>query len=145
MASDEADVAVGLTFSMTGFAALNAREILDFTLPPAMKEILNISHQGSTLGQKKKAVVLKDVEPLVLILHHWQDYDYFADIDSADAPVVCTITCPSGATIAFYGILARYEPQQATLNDKMTAQATIEVSNDTAATPSQTIVVTPAA
>lgn len=142
MAADEAGVAVGLTFSMTGFTNLNAREILDFTLPPAMKEVLDITHQSSTVGLKKKSAILKDAGPLSLILHHKDDYDYFAEVDLADEPVSCTITCPSGGTVVFFGLLASYTPQNSTINGKMTAEVVVEISNDTAA--SQTITVTAA-
>ena len=140
MASDAVDIATGLSISFTGLANLNNREILDFTLPPAMVEIINASKQSTTGGHFKIPADIKDVEPLVLVLHHWQDYDYFADIGTK---AVVTITCPSGATIAFTGILQRYEPQQATLNGKMVAEATIEVSYDTS--EGETITVTPAA
>lgn len=145
MASDKVDIAVGMTFSMTGFAGLNALELLDFTEPESSKEMENVSHQGSLKGHGYRAKKLKEGGTLVLIVHHDQDYDYQADVDAALLPVACTLTRPSGATVAFFGILMRYTPQQATLNDKMVAEVEIQVSNDTSASAnpaSQNIVVT---
>ena len=142
MASDEADIATGASLTFAAAAIVAAREILDFTPPEASVEIEDVSHQGSLTALKKIAKNLKDYGQLELVLHHWQDYDYFSEI-GATGPV--TLTMPSGATLAFYGILQSYSPQAATLNNKMTANAVIVLTGDTAATPSETVVITPAA
>lgn len=139
MASDAVDIATGASLSFTGLTNLNNREILDFTLPEAFAELINISNQSTVGGHKQIAANIHTIEPLRLLVHHWQDYDYFADIGTKDTVV---FTCPSGATITFTGILQRYAPQDATLNDKMTAEVIIAVSNDE--TAGETIVVTAA-
>ena len=136
MPSPEVDIATGASLSFTGLAALNAREILDFTPPEAAVETENISNQSTTGGHGKVAKDIHNIGSLILILHHFQDYDYFADIGTKAA---VTMTMPSTATIVFTGILVRYTPQQATLNEKMTAEVEIEISNDVA--KSETIVV----
>jgi hypothetical protein len=141
MASPEVDIATGCSISFTGLAGLNAREILDFKQPAVRALIEDVSNQASTVGHKKIARDLKEFDNLTLVLHHFQDYDYPADVGTKAA---ITLTLPSGATVAFYGILEEYDPQEATLNEKMVANVSIAVSADTAATPSETFVITAA-
>lgn len=140
MASPAVGIATGASLSFTGLTDLNNREILDFTLPEASVDVILASHQGSLTAHKYIAAVLKEYGSLVLILHHWQDYNYFSDIGTKNR---VTITLPSTATITFTGILQRYTPQQATLNDKMSAEAEIKLSGDTnESTLVETIVIT---
>lgn len=129
MASPEVDIATGASISFTGLDGLTAREILDFTPPEAMVELENISCQATTGGHKQIAREIHTIGPLILSVHHFQDYDYFADIGTKAA---CVLTLPSAATVTFTGILVRYTPQQATLNEKMTAEVEIGISNDIA-------------
>ncbi len=130
MASPEVDIATGASISFTGLANLNAREILDFKQPAVRALIEDISNQASTVGHKKIARDLKEFDTLNLVLHHFQDYDYAADVGTK---AVVVLTLPSAATMTFTGILALYDPQEATLNEKMVANVEIEVSADLAA------------
>jgi hypothetical protein len=127
MASPEVDIATGCSISFTGLANLNAREILDFKQPAVRALIEDISNQQSTVGHKKIARDLKEFDTLNLVLHHFQDYQYYTDVGTK---AVVTLTLPSGATMVFTGILAEYDPQEATLNEKMVANVVIEVSAD---------------
>ena len=138
MASPEVDIATGCSISFTGLANLNNREILDFKQPAVRALIEDISNQASTVGHKKIARDLKEFDSLNLVLHHFQDYQYYNDVGTK---AQVTLTLPSGATMVFYGILEEYDPQDATLNEKMTANVTIAVSADASATPAETFVI----
>ncbi len=127
MASDELDVGVGLTFTMTG-TALGARKIEDFTLPGPEVEILPGSHQGTTGALFKIPADLPDYGAFEMVLHHWQDYDYTADIGKVTTGNGCVITSPSGATVSFDGILRSYKPQRTTINDRMLADVMVEIT-----------------
>jgi len=137
--SPEVDISTGCSISFTGLAGLNAREILDFKQPAVRALIEDVSNQSSLVGHKKIARDLKEFDNLTLALHHFQDYDYASDVGTK---ALVTLTLPSGATMAFYGILEEYDPQEATLNEKMVAKVSIAGSADTAATPSETFIIT---
>ena len=136
--SPEVDIATGCSISFTSLAGLNAREILDFKQPAVRALIEDVSNQASTVGHKKIVRDLKEFDNLTLVLHHFQDYDYPDDVGTKDTVV---LTLPSGATVTFTGILEEYDPQEATLNEKMVANVSIAVSADASATPSETFVI----
>ncbi len=126
MASDEVDIAVGL--SIAGFpTVLASRQIVDYTLPACLVDIINKSHQGTTGNHTKMAADLKDGGQLELTVHHFQDYDYWAEVGTEGT---CTVTLPSGATLAFTAVYESYTPQNAPLNGKMVADAVLTVSSN---------------
>jgi hypothetical protein len=134
MASPEFDIAVGLSLAATGdLASLASREIEDFTLPAAEGDTIQSSHQGTTAPGPHSYIAtdLYDPGSIELTLHHWQDLDYWALIGKSDT---LTFTLPSGATIAFTGILTSYTPQGSRLNEQMLADATIKVSGSVTVT-----------
>ncbi|NIO43787.1 MAG: hypothetical protein GTO41_28695 [Burkholderiales bacterium] len=130
MASGEIDVAVGCTLAMVG-TSLGTRQLVDFTPPASEVDIIDSSHQGTTTAKTFIAADLADYGSFEGTLHHWQDYDHYADTGVSGA---VTITLPSGATLVFTGILQSYTPQQATLNEKMLADVVIKVSGDVTVT-----------
>lgn len=126
MASAEADIAVGL--SISGFPTLLAsRQIVDYTLPAALAELVDTSYQGTTTNRTKIPADLVDGGELELTVHHWQDYDYWSEVGTSGE---ITVTLPSGATLVFTAVFVSYTPQNAPLNGKMVADAVLAVSGD---------------
>lgn len=131
MASDEVDIAVGYSLVYAG-TSLGSRQILDVTLPDAITEMIETTHQGTTTAKTFTAADIGDNGTLTLIVHHFQDYDYFADRGFSGP---ATLTTPSGATLAATMVYERYTPQQHTLNEKMLADVALKISGDVVVTP----------
>ena len=127
MPSDELDVAVGLTFSMTG-TNLNLRKIEDFTPPGGEIEEIPASHQGTTGALFSIPADLPEMGTFEFVVHHQQDYDWIADLGKVTTSNGCVVTLPSGATISFDGWLKAYKPQRAPLNNKMVADVTVKIT-----------------
>lgn len=138
MASPKLNIFTGATLTFTGLTNLNAVELLDATLPPGLVEIIDISHQLTTVALKKVAKAIADYGSATFLLHHWLDYDFWADLGTKAR---VTLLFGNTASITFTGIYKQYTPQQFTFNEKMVAELEIEISGDTAATPSETVVV----
>lgn len=123
MASDELDIATGLTLSMTG-TSLSSRKITDYQLPPGRVAIHPASNQDTTGVLDSIAADLIDAGVFRCVLEHQQDYDYYADLKTRNT---VTITTPSTATVVFTGIFEAYEPQQSVINEPMHADIEIRV------------------
>ena len=130
MPSDELDVGTGCTVTLAG-TGLSARQLEDFTPPAAVVDLLPASHQGSTIALDFIPADLADYGEFAGVLHHWQDYDYFADLKTKAST---TVTLPSGATLVFTGLFYKYEPQSVTLNDRLLADFAIRVCSDVTVT-----------
>lgn len=128
MASALVDIAVGLSFTNDNiaFGSFSSIEVVDFTLPEAIVELVEVTHQGSTTRKEWVVQDLQDTGAFIAVVHHHQDFDYFADVGKSGALV---LTLPSTATMAFTGLFVRYTPQGSTLNDKMVAEMEFKINS----------------
>lgn len=124
MPSPEKDIAVGLSFTY-GTTNIDGRKILDYTLPECIAPLVEQSDQSSTNHLEFVGADLTDAGKFRVVVYHWQDYDYWSEVGQTAALV---ITTPSGATITCQAVYESYTPQQATLNDRMLAEAVFQLT-----------------
>jgi len=117
-----AELGTGTTITFaTGFLA----EILSISGPGMSREMIDISHMGTTIAHAYMVADLYDTGEITVELQ----YIPGTTIPIANAQETITITFPdSGAsTLAFTGAMSGFEPS-IPLEDKMTATVTIKAS-----------------
>jgi len=122
MAEPQVDISVGwtITFGTSAFSA----QIVDVKPPALTREKEDTSHQGTTTARTSIPVDLRDNGDMSMLIHYRPGVEPPINED----PETITMAAPSGTTLAFTGYAVEFDPQEATLNQKMTARLTVAVS-----------------
>lgn len=124
MPSPEKDIAVGLSFTF-GSTLIDDRKIIDYTLPEAIAVLVDMTDQSAAKFFDFDAADLKDAGKLRIMVFHFQDYDYWAEVGTKAALV---LTLPSGTTITSSAVYESYTPSSQTINDRMVAEALFQLT-----------------
>lgn len=121
------DVSQGHTivFGTSGFSA----NIVDITYPPAQREALDTTHQGTTDAMTSMPADLPNWGPMVFGIQ----FDAGTDPPIGSAEETVTITAPDASTWVFTGYMSNYAPD-APRGQVMTGSVTVEVDGDIAIT-----------